>query len=173
MEPLAQFQLPAPLPLMPHAVLVGVGATLLMDLWLVLLKRAGVPTMDFALLGRWVGHVLRGRFAHEAIRRAAPIAGESALGWFTHYAVGIAFAAVLVGLQGGSWLRSPTLLPALAWGLATAAAPLFVMQPAMGAGIASRRTPAPLKNSLRSVANHAVFGVGLYLSAAVVARLVA
>jgi hypothetical protein len=47
------------------------------------------------------------------------------------------------------------------------------MQPAMGAGIASSRTPTPLKNSLRSLANHAVFGLGLYLSAATMARLAA
>jgi len=39
----------------------------------------------------------------------------------------------------------------------------------MGAGIASSRTPTPLKNCLRSLANHTVFGVGLYLSAFVAA----
>jgi len=43
----------------------------------------------------------------------------------------------------------------------------------MGAGIASSRTTAPLKNSLRSLANHAVFGLGLYLSAAALAHLAA
>ena len=173
MEPLASLQQPALLNLVPQVVLVGVGATALMDLWLALLKRVGVPTMDFALLGRWVGHVFRGRFAHEAIRRAAPIAGETALGWVAHYAIGIAFAAMLVGLQGTTWLRSPTWLAALAFGLASAAAPLLVLQPAMGAGIASRRTPSPLKNSLRSLANHTVFGLGLYVSAAALARLAA
>lgn len=157
----------------PQAVIVGVGATALMDVWLLTLKRAGVPTMDFALLGRWVGHLSRGRLAHDAIRRAPPIAAELGLGWLTHYAVGIAFAAMLVALQGPSWLDRPSLLPAVAWGLATAAAPLFVMQPAMGAGIASSRTPTPLKNCLRSLANHAVFGLGLYLSAAALTRLAA
>jgi hypothetical protein len=161
------------LPALPQAVIVGVGATALMDLWLLLLKRAGVPTMDFALLGRWVGHLFHGQFAHDAIRRAPSIAAELGLGWLTHYAVGIAFAAMLVALQGASWLDEPSLLPALAWGLATAAAPLFVMQPAMGAGIASSRTPTPLKNCLRSLANHAVFGLGLYLSAAALTRLAA
>lgn len=158
---------------LPQAVIVGVGATALMDVWLLTLKRAGVPTMDFALLGRWVGHLSRGRLAHDAIRRAPPIAAELGLGWLTHYAVGIAFAAMLVALQGPSWLDRPSLLPAVAWGLATAAAPLFVMQPAMGAGIASSRTPTPLKNCLRSLANHAVFGLGLYLSAAALTRLAA
>jgi hypothetical protein len=43
----------------------------------------------------------------------------------------------------------------------------------MGAGIASSRTPAPLTNSLRSLANHAVFGLGLYVSAVALTRLAA
>ena len=153
-----------------RAGVVGIGATAVMDLWLLALRRSGLPTMDFALLGRWVGHLFHGRLAHEAIRRARPIAGEVGLGWLTHYAVGIAFAALLVVLRGPSWLDDPTCLPAVAWGLATAAAPLFVLQPAMGAGFASSRTPAPLANSLRSLANHAVFGLGLYLSAAALAQ---
>jgi hypothetical protein len=161
------------LPALLQAVIVGVGATALMDVWMLSLKRAGVPTMDFALLGRWVGHLFHGRLAHDAIRRAPPVTAELGLGWLTHYAVGIAFAAMLVALQGSSWLDNPSLLPALAWGLATAAAPLFVMQPAMGAGIASSRTPTPLKNCLRSLANHAVFGLGLYLSAAALTQLAA
>jgi hypothetical protein len=160
-----------PLSALPQAVVVGIGATAVMDLWLLLLKRSGVPTMDFALLGRWVGHLFHGQIAHDAIRRARPIAGELGLGWLTHYAVGIVFAALLVVLQGGAWLDRPSVLPALAWGLATAAAPLLVLQPAMGAGIASSRTPAPLMNSLRSLTNHAVFGLGLYLSAAALAQM--
>jgi Protein of unknown function (DUF2938) len=155
---------------LPQAVVVGVGATAVMDLWLLVLKRSGVPTMDFALLGRWVGHLFHGQLAHDAIRRAPPIAGELGIGWLTHYAVGIVFAAVLVALQGPAWLDAPAVGPALAWGLATAAAPLLVLQPAMGAGIASSRTPAPLLNSLRSLANHAVFGLGLYLSAVVLSH---
>jgi hypothetical protein len=150
-------------------VLIGAGATAVMDVWLLLLQRAGVPTGSFALVGRWVGHWTRGRFTHQAISRAEPIAGELALGWLVHYAVGMAFAALLVGSQGMAWARQPSLLPALAWGLGTVLAPLFVMQPAMGAGFAASRTPAPLANCLRSLANHAVFGVGLFLSAAFIA----
>jgi hypothetical protein len=71
----------------------------------------------------------------------------------------------MVGVGGMAWLSAPTLLPALAVGMVTVIAPLFVMQPAMGAGVASSRTPAPVKNCLRSVVNHAVFGAGLYLAA--------
>ena len=150
-------------------VLTGVGATAFMDAWLALLRRVGVRGLDFALIGRWVGHLLRGRLAHPGIAKSPPVRGELALGWLVHYATGIAFAALLVVVQGAEWLRGPSLLPALAVGVATVAAPLFVMQPAMGAGFAASKTPAPLRNCARSVANHAVFGAGLYLSAVLIA----
>ena len=150
-------------------VLIGLGATAVMDGWLIVLKRMGVKTLDFALVGRWVGHLAHGRVAHAAIAKAPPVAGERLLGWATHYAVGVGFAALLVGLNGLRWLDSPTLLPALAVGVATVAAPLFVMQPAMGAGFAASKTPTPVRNCLRSLANHAVFGLGLYLAARLLA----
>jgi Protein of unknown function (DUF2938) len=148
-----------------RVALIGIGATAAMDLWLLLLKRLNVPTLNFGFIGRWVGHALRGRWTHDAIARAAPVKGELGLGWLTHYAVGVTFAGVLAGLYGMAWTREPSLLPALAVGIGTVVAPLFVMQPAMGAGVASSRTPTPAKNCLRSLANHAVFGAGLYLSA--------
>lgn len=149
--------------------LVGIGATAVMDAWLAALRHLGVPTLNFAFIGRWVGHLLRGTVVHPAIARAAPIPGELAWGWLAHYAVGIAFAAVLAAVQGPAWLVQPTLLPAVALGVLTVLVPLCVMQPAMGAGLASRRTPTPWRNSLRSLASHTVFGLGLYLAAWVVA----
>ncbi len=160
-----------PLQEFPLAMLIGIGATAVMDAWLLLLKHLGVPTLNFAFIGRWVGHLFRGQFAHAAIAKAAPVRGELAWGWLTHYAAGVAFATVLVGIQGGDWVRSPTLLPALAVGVCTVAAPLLVMQPAMGSGFAASRTPTPLKNCLRSLANHTVFGFGLYLSALAIALI--
>jgi hypothetical protein len=147
--------------------LVGAGATAVLDAWLLLLQRLGLPTMNFVLLGRWAGHGLRGRWRHAAIAQAAPVAGERGLGWLVHYLVGIAFAALLAALPGG-WLQAPTLWPALAFGVGTVAVPLFVMQPAMGLGFAARKTPAPLQNCARSLTNHAVCGVGLYLAATIV-----
>jgi hypothetical protein len=154
-----------------RVVLVGAGATAIMDAWLLLLKRLNVPVLDFALLGRWLGHGVQGRWTHVAIGRATPIRGERALGWSLHYAIGIAFAALLLALVGSGWAREPRLLPALAVGVATAAAPLLLLQPALGAGIASSRTPTPLKNCVRTLANHAVFGVGLYVAAVAVELL--
>jgi hypothetical protein len=146
-------------------VIIGVGATAVLDLWLVALKRLGVPTGSFALIGRWVAHMARGRFSHASIAKAEPVSNELAVGWVTHYAVGIAFAAALVAMQGSGWIQQPTFMPAFLTGVATVVMPLFVMQPAMGSGFAASKTPTPLKNSARSVANHAVFGVGMYLAA--------
>ncbi|MEE1920514.1 DUF2938 domain-containing protein [Pseudomonas sp. 148P] len=152
-------------------VLIGVGATLVMDLWTLLLKRLGVTTLNYAMLGRWAGHLLRGRVYHQGIAKSAPVAHELAWGWVLHYAIGLLFAAGLVLLAGERWLQAPTPGPALIFGIATVLAPLCVMQPAMGAGLFASRTPTPWRNRARSLLTHAVFGCGLYLSAWAAAHL--
>lgn len=158
-----------PLQSLASIVFVGVGATVVMDVWLMLLKRVGVQTLDFRFIGRWVGHLFRGQIVHSSIRQSLEIPRELAWGWLTHYAVGIAFAGLLVLVQGPTWTESPSPLPAIAVGMGTVVVPLFVMQPAMGSGFAASRTPTPLKNCLRSLLNHTVFGLGLYGSAVLLA----
>jgi len=154
------------------SLLIGGGATVVMDLWLLLLRRGfGIRTLDYAMLGRWLGHIPRGTWAHADIAKAAPVRGERVLGWCAHYGIGIAFAALLLVIQGLAWARSPTLVPAIAVGLATVAAPLFVLQPALGAGVASSKAPRPNVARLRSVLTHAVYGLGLYVSARLWAAL--
>jgi hypothetical protein len=152
-----------------RSLVIGAGATLVMDAWAALLRRFGIPSLDFALLGRWVGHLPRGRFLHQRIAGAEPVPGERMLGWATHYAIGISIAGLLLATFGLEWARAPRLWPALLIGVVTVAAPLLVLQPALGAGIASRKTPRPLFNSLKSLATHAVFGLGLWLAALVTA----
>jgi hypothetical protein len=152
-------------PRIAQVVLIGAGATAFMDVWLLLLKRLGVPANNFALVGRWIGHLAQGRLAHASIAKAQPVPYERTLGWLTHYAVGVAFAGLLVAVAGSGWMERPTLMPALMFGVATVVMPLFVMQPAMGSGFAAAKTASPLTNCLRSLANHTVFGVGLFLAA--------
>ena len=36
---------------------IGAGATLAMDAWALLLRQLGIPSLDFALLGRWIAHL--------------------------------------------------------------------------------------------------------------------
>ena len=148
------------------SVFIGAGATLVMDLWALLLKRClGMPSLDFSMVGRWVGHLPRGRWMHAGIAQSSPVPGEGLLGWVTHYLIGVFFAALLLLMVGLEWARQPTLLPALTFGVLSVVAPFFILQPAMGAGIAASRTPRPNTARLRSTVAHGVFGMGLYLAA--------
>lgn len=116
------------------ALPIGVGATLVMDGWGLLLRRLGIATPNFAMVGRWAGHLLRGRVLHQAIARAEPVRHERLWGWLIHYAIGVLFALLLVLIVGEGWLLAPTLWPALMVGVGTVVAPLCLMQPAMGRG---------------------------------------
>ncbi|MCA8062060.1 DUF2938 domain-containing protein [Burkholderia sp. AU38729] len=157
---------------LPDLLLIGTGATLVMDLWTLFRRRAfGVPSLDYALVGRWIGHMMHGRFRHASIGAAAPVPGERALGWIAHYAIGIVFAALPLLIAGPAWIDAPTPLPALVAGLASVVAPFFVMQPAFGFGIAASRTPNPGVARRRSLITHLSYGVGLYLAALTLAAL--
>lgn len=151
---------------------IGVGATLVADIWAYLRRRLfGVPSLDYALVGRWLGHMRRGRFRHEAIARAEPVRGERLMGWACHYLIGVIFAGLLVAMAGAGWLCAPTLLPALAFGVVSVAAPLLLMQPAFGMGIAASRLPNPGKSRVRSLVTHLVFGAGLFVAGWVLSGL--
>lgn len=155
-----------------RSTLIGAGATMVMDVWAALLRRFGVPSLNFAFLGRWLGHLPKGRWFHAKIAEVEPVPGELLIGWCAHYSIGITFAALLLAAFGLQWARSPTPSPAIFIGIATVVAPLFILQPALGAGVASSKTPTPVFNSLKSLITHTVFGIGLFLAAAATAWLI-
>jgi DUF2938 family protein len=149
-----------------RAVLIGIGATVILDLWAAFMQSVfNVPATNWAMVGRWVGHMPRGRFMHENIGRAAPVPGEHAIGWIVHYVIGIVYGLLLVGLWGVEWLREPTLLPSMILALGLLVAPYFIMMPGMGSGIAGARTPKPNVTRLKSIVGHSVFGLGMYVTA--------
>jgi hypothetical protein len=154
------------------ATLVGIGATLLMDLWNLFLKRGfAIPSLNYCLLGRWVCHMPSGVLRHASIAASPPKPRECTVGWMAHYAIGVTLALVFVGVVApAGWLARPTLPPAVLYGLVTVAFPLFVMQPSLGLGIASSRTPHPARARMKSLGTHLVFGLGLYGSALVWVR---
>jgi hypothetical protein len=155
-----------------RALLLGVGATAVMDICALAAQRLfGIPMSDWGMVGRWVGHFPQGRFRHDSIAKAAPVRGELVIGWVTHYATGIAYAALSFLVYGLEWARAPTLGRAVLIGVAMIVAPFFLMQPGMGAGIAASKTPKPGAARLRSLMNHVAFGLGLYLAGAVVAAV--
>jgi hypothetical protein len=154
-----------------NALVIGVGATVLIDLWAVARRRAfGIPSPNYGLVGRWFAHLTRGRLRHESIAASPPVQGERVIGWVAHYVIGVAFAGLLLAVWGLAWVREPTIGPALLVGIGTVAAPFLVMQPGMGAGVAASRTPRPAAARLQSLITHTIFGLGLY-AAGWVARL--
>lgn len=148
----------------PTALMIGVGATLSLDAWNFLLARAfGVRSLDMCLLGRWVAYLPLGVFRHAGIAAVAPRPRECALGWAAHYAIGISLALAFVLGVAPAWLARPTFVPALAFGVATVVFPFFVLQPALGLGVASAATRRPMQARIKSLATHTVFGIALYL----------
>lgn len=143
-------------------LVTGVGATLFMDLALIARRRLwGTPMLDYRLVGRWLAGLPQGRLVLDADARSCPMPGEFALGWGAHYAIGVAFAAVLIIALGGL----PGFAPSILFGLLTALAPYLVLQPALGLGVAASRAPRPAVARINTLIAHSLFGLGIYLSA--------
>ena len=109
------------------ALIVGVGATAVMDVWGIVRKRLlGIPGANYALVGRWLGGMPRGRFRHESIAAASPVRHERLIGWAAHYLIAgiaasrtsrptaarvqslITHAVFGVGLYGAAWIAKLT-----------------------------------------------------------------
>lgn len=145
-----------------RSVAIGIGATVLMDIWAIFLHRAfAQPRPNWGPVGRWVWH-LRSKVFHDDIGDAAPYAHEVALGWAFHYAVGIAYGIILVLLAGTAWLAAPTFLPAFILGMVTVGAGWFLLAPGMGAGWAASKRPNPMQVRALNLVSHTVFALGLY-----------
>lgn len=106
-----------------------------------------------------------GVFKHSSIAGSPKMSAECLVGWIAHYVIGISLATAFVLIVGVKWLQTPTLPPAFIFGIISVAAPFLIMQPCFGLGFAASKTPNPTQARLRSLMNHAAFGVGLYLSA--------
>ncbi len=147
-------------------IAIGIGATLVMDLWNLFLKRFfNIPSLNYCLLGRWLRHMPEGTLRHANISAARPKALECPVGWVAHYTIGVVFALALVVLTSGDWLARPTVLPAALFGIGTVVFPFFILQPSFGLGIAASRTPNSTQARLNSLMTHIVFGLGLYVCA--------
>jgi hypothetical protein len=149
-----------------HTILMGLGATLTFDLWVLFLKYGfGIPPSNMCLVGRWLSYMPEGTFRHSNIGSAPQKSRECMVGGIAHYMIGIMFAIAFIAVTGSNWLQHPMLIPAMIFGIVTVLAPFFIMQPSFGLGFAASKTSNPAQARLRSLMNHFVFGIGLYLSA--------
>lgn len=127
-----------------RAALVGIGGTLVLDLYAYILQRLfGVPGTNWKMVGRWIGHMPKGEFVQPAIGQVKPVPGEHALGWVFHYAIGITYGLLIVAIWGAGWLRQPGIAAPLILALVLLILPFFVMMPGLGLGVAGSRTPGP------------------------------
>lgn len=161
------------LELIAFSLIIGIGATLIMDIYAILIKRLfNIPSLDFGIVGRWIGHFKSGVFSHKNILQTESIKYERAIGWLAHYLIGISFAFLLLLIWGTEWAYRPTFWPAITIGLLTTVAPFFLMQPAFGFGIAASKTPNPNLARFRSLKAHAIYGIGLYVAALLLSMVV-
>jgi hypothetical protein len=145
-----------------RAALVGIGGTIILDLYAFLLQRLfGVPATNWQMVGRWLGHMPGGSFVQTNLAQVKPVPGEHVLGWVFHYLIGIAYGLLLVAIWGDRWLLEPGVAEPLILALVLLVLPYFVMMPGMGMGIAGSRTPMPNVARLKSVIGHSIFGIGM------------
>ena len=148
-------------------VVVGVAGTLVMDVLNGLFARTGVISkIDAGTIGRMSAGWARGRFRYNDPGEMKAVSHEMLLGFATHYAIGIALALIFV--IGWDLLVGGPVSPiwTFAYGVTTTVASLFIVYPSMGFGIFGLRSPEGVKSSLSSLANHAFFGLGMAVAAA-------
>ena len=145
-------------------IIIGTGATLIFDLWALFLRHTfKVAPANVCLVGRWIRYMPEGIFRHSNIGSTPRKTRECLIGWLAHYMIGIIFAIVFIVLVGSNWLRHPSLIQALLFGVVTVLMPFLIMQPAFGLGFAGSKTLNPMQPRLRSLMNHTVFGIGIYV----------
>lgn len=146
-----------------QGILIGTIATIGLDIWAAIVKHVlRLPTADWALVGRWFGHMPRGVFVHSPIAESPAIRNELAIGWIAHYCTGVVYGVAYLGIVRVLLSSSPSLVSALIFGLVTLVAPWLIMQPGMGAGLFAAKTPRPGVVRLVNLSMHVVFGASLY-----------
>lgn len=150
--------------MMLQGVFTGLVATMLIDIWALVLKSIfRLPTTNWAMVGRWIGHLQHGQFVHNSIANADPVAQERALGWITHYVIGLLYGVAYLWFIADILLQTPDLISAVVFSLVLLVMPWFIMQPGLGLGVLARRAPRPWLTRGITISVHIIFGVGLYL----------
>lgn len=147
-------------PSMRGAAVAGVLATYGMD---VAGRRIVAPALGKGPgggLGRWIGHMLQGRFTHEDITKAAPVAHEATIGLVAHYAIGLVLGAGYGVLLRVPQPRQSSVSSAVAYGVATTVLPWLWMFPARGEGVMGLRD-GDLRVPTYALCAHIAYGLSL------------
>lgn len=144
-------------------LLLGVFATAAIDIWATFSNKVlKFPRTNWAMVGRWLGHIPNGKFMHDPVSAAQEISYEEVLGWMFHYFIGIAYAAFYVLIVFLVLNGEPSLLSAWVFGLVTILSPWFIMQPCLGMGFFASKAAQPNLVRLQNFFIHSIFGIALY-----------
>ena len=147
-------------PTMAAGAVAGVVATYGMD---VAARKVVTPALGKGPsggLGRWIGHMLKGRFTHEDITTAEPIPHEAGIGIAAHYAIGLVLGAGYTLLLRVPQRRRSSLPAATVYGIATTVFPWFWMFAARGQGLMGLRG-GDLRVPAFALCTHIAYGLGL------------
>jgi hypothetical protein len=146
-----------------RGIAMGIGGTVFMDIWAIVLHRFfGQSAPNWAPVGRWFWHVPKGTIFHDSIATAEPYEHELALGWISHYAVGIVYGVILALVVPATWFANPSFIEPWIVGIITVGAGWFLLQPGLGIGWAASKTPNPNKVRFLNLVAHTVFALGMY-----------
>ena len=149
--------------LIVKTIIIGIFATIVIDLWATFSNKVlNFPRTNWAMVGRWLGHIANGKFTHQSIANAIVIKHENMLGWLFHYFIGVLYACFYVAMVLSGVESASSLLAAWFFGLITILSPWLIMQPALGVGICAIKAPKPNRVRLQNFAIHSIFGCALF-----------
>nr|WP_288836896.1 DUF2938 family protein [uncultured Flavobacterium sp.] len=154
-----------------RTILVGIGATVTVDLFTAILSFFTHKGHGILYIGRWVSYIFKGKIFHNNIMETPRISNELIIGWLSHYVIGILFAFVLVSVFRIKWLQYPNFLAAIKIGLLTLFFPVCILQPAMGFGIGFSKLPESGFLLTKIILIHLVYGFGLYFTALILKKV--
>ncbi len=147
-----------------QTVLTGIVATATLDIWQQIYRLVfGTPITDWAMIGRWVGHIPEGQFVQPDIGKAPSIAEERILGWIVHYVVGIGYAVIYLLLMRFVVGSPPGFVSALIFGAVSVVVTWFFMEPILGAGVMGGKIPGHAGAMVHDFTSHLSLGLGLYI----------
>jgi len=153
-------------------IFLGLVATVAIDIWATFSNKVlKFSRTNWAMVGRWLGHIPNGKLTHNAINSSLKIKHENVLGWLFHYFIGILYAGFYITLITIYQADEPSVLSAWLFGLATIISPWFIMQPSLGMGICASKAEKPNIVRLQNFVIHSIFGLALYYAWFIMAYL--
>ncbi len=152
-------------------LVTGVLSTAALDVWVnVVHKVTGVVPTNWGRVGRWLLGIPLGQWVLRGDSTSAPSGAEKALGWTFHYVTGVAYSALILLLWGTAFVHAPSIMPVFIVGvLISTLAGMMILMPGLGAGLMGRKLPNQGVMILYVIIAHAVYALGLYGAALLIA----